>query len=81
VPPTYIHTTSPDGALIVAEVGRAIGDGVGVAGAVVAGAVVGVGVGDAVAVADELAVGDGAFDVGDEHPAATSRIRTRKLPR
>jgi hypothetical protein len=81
VPPKDIQTTSPDGALIVAFVGSTVRVGVGVAGADVAGAVVGVGVEVAADAAGVLAVGDGAFDAGDEHAAATSRTRARKLPR
>jgi hypothetical protein len=68
-----------DGALIVAVVGRAIGVGVGVPGAVVAGAVVGLGVEVRVDAAGVLTVGEGAL-AGDEHALAMNRTSARKLP-
>jgi len=79
VPPKDIQTTSPDGALIVAFVGNTVRVGVGVPGAVVAGAVVGLGVEVRVDAAGVLTVGDGAL-AGDEHALAISRKSARKLP-
>src|SRR5260221_3886118 len=81
VPPTSAHTTSPEGALRFADVGRVIGVPVGVATAEGAWLAVGVAVvvGAALAVTAGDALGEAAGPQAARHDASTSEA-SRFIP-